>query len=209
MEKKVTDKKIVISQLAKIHSLEKRSSIKKSYAFSSKENIVGEKIYVKPNTYHEDLTKIVNSEKNHILLFDNSVISMHYCFDTKGRMTYHSLYYIPDIYDEEFFWRTNQSDNEMAYYDYVNAVIAKYLRIDFDVEGYNEYNHSLVHMHMGLKSTDFRFPVYSYLYPNEFVYLILKYIYTDDDSKLKSIASFAKNNRIIKLTKTEKEKFFA
>src|SRR5690554_7506443 len=114
MEKKVTDKKIVISQLAKIHSLEKRSSIKKSYAFSSKENIVGEKIYVKPNTYHEDLTKIVNSEKNHILLFDNSVISMHYCFDTKGRMTYHSLYYIPDIYDEEFFWRTNQSDNEMA-----------------------------------------------------------------------------------------------
>ena len=166
------------------------------------------KTIIKHNNYIEDLSKIKESQKNHILLSDNSVISLTYHFDSNGNIIKHNISYIPDILDKESFWSSRQSQDEHSYNEYFNNMISKYLRIDFDDLGYAEYHHSKVHMHIGLRDNDFRLPVYGIIYPNEFIYFILKYVYKDVDSSLSLIAEFDLNRRTSKLTGLEIEKIF-
>lgn len=209
----MTDKDIVIRQLSHIHSLERRSSIKKVKSHSTEmidgNTVVGNKMYIKKESYFDDLNNIKNDDKNFILLSDNSIISYCYHFDRMGNVVKHSLYYIPDMLDDASFWTARSSSNPDAYNEYFNNTISKYLRIDFDQLGQEEYSHALVHMHIGLRDNEFRFPFYGVLYPNEFIYLVLKFIYKDDDNQLSIIADFDINNRITKLTPSEQTKFFA
>ena len=79
--------------------------------------------------------------------------------------------------------------------------VYKYIRIDYDTNGYQEMIHTLVHMHIGLvkeyqdddaenddiRDYEFRIPIYGVVYPYDFIYLILKYIYKENTTYIERL----------------------
>jgi hypothetical protein len=199
---------IIRGQLAKLHSLQRISSIVSTNSFTLTKSKIGQTIRLNQDNYIQELEEYKRTNKNFIKLKDNSIIGFNYIFNDKGKVLSHNLYYYKDIVDEETFLILNDEKSIEDYISHFNRELFKSIRIDYDVTGFKEYHHSKVHIHFGLDSEQIRIPVGYYLYPNEFVFMILKYIYKDSDDSLKSINKFKKGKRVFELLEKEREKFF-
>ena len=82
-----------------------------------------------------------------------------------------------------------------------NEQLSKYIRIDYAPNDYKEIIHTKCHLHIGIDKNEFRIPVQTIIYPKEFIYFILKYIY-HEDSKFTSLISL-NNEKEILLTDKE------
>lgn len=126
---------------------------------------IGEKVsHIKRTNYQSIYNELIQKEKYTVCLSDMSIICMFYVFDKMGTVVSHNLMYLPTPIDEN-----GQDDFE--------TICAKYIRIDFDQTGYQEIDHTKVHLHIGLYKTEFRIPIAHYFTPKEFIYFIAKYIY--------------------------------
>ena len=61
-------------------------------------------------------------------------------------------------------------------------------------------------MHYGLSPNKLRFPIYSKVYPEEFLYFILKYVYESNDIKLEKLNIHEKKS--IQLSELEMRRFY-
>lgn len=207
----MSDKTYVIEQINKIHSLERKSSIRIKHEFTIRNEKdclhLGERIKIKLDSYRERYDNLFASQKNYILLEDNSLITMYYIFDKKGKIMHHSLSYLPEVLDDDF------SSNDFCENEIPDCFLFKntgnYIRIDYTSSGYEEYFRSKTHMHVGLSNDKLRIPFFTYLYPNEFIYLILKYMYKNSDEKLLCISEFNIGKRVSTLSSNEIERLYA
>lgn len=152
-------------------------------------------------SYIEQFNNLANDALYTILLTDDSMIAMHYIFDENLFLIKHTLSYLPD-YKRDLFDSTEimNEDANIEIEDLARR-LSNYLRVDFDTLGKQEYFHTDVHLHVGLFRDSFRIPLKSYLFPNDFVYLVFKYIYHLDEDLLKSLIS--PSTKKIKLSESE------
>ncbi|WP_144596711.1 DUF2290 domain-containing protein [Bacillus cereus] len=135
-------------------------------------------------TYPDVYRELLEEKKYNILINDESIISLHYIFDDENKIKKHSLSFIPSL-DLEICLSDEQTlDNRIVILQNTN----NYLRIDYDKTGKKNIIHTDVHMHFGIFHTEYekeyselRIPLEGILYPNEFIYLIFKYMYDVDD----------------------------
>lgn len=138
--------------------------------------------------YTEVKEKAIN-DSNYVILFqDFSYVTMYYQFDEKKRVTYASLSYVP-------------------YYEKEDCnILAKYIRIDFEEQGYIEFIHPLSHIHISLFDTEIRLPLDHIVTPDEFLYFVLVHIYHCSDEKIKLLNLSYKLEKIV-LSNEEIKKF--
>jgi len=152
------------------------------------ENIIGKKtskftIY----NYVERYFEVVKEENFQITLQDESLISYYYEFEN-GLITKYSLSFIPAP-DIEILGNEDVID---SFHESLFTCYSDYIRLDFDETGYKPIIHETHHLHKGLfqKNTDteneypryeIRFPCSSIIFPDDFLYFVLKYIYNIDE----------------------------
>lgn len=136
-------------------------------------------------TYPDLYKELLMSEKYHILINDESIISFYYLFDEDKKIKKHNLSFIPSLDMEIYLADEPSIDDRILILQNTN----NYLRIDYDPTGKKEIVHTDVHMHFGIFHTEnekqyseLRIPLEGVIYPNEFIYIILKYIYEVEDS---------------------------
>ncbi|PFU61798.1 hypothetical protein COK90_11550 [Priestia megaterium] len=135
-------------------------------------------------TYPDVYREMLEEKKYNILINDESIISFYYLFDDQNKIKKHSLSFIPSLDIEICFSEEQTPDNRIVILQNTN----NYIRVDYDITGKKDIVHTDVHMHYGIFHTEFekdyfefRIPVEGILYPNEFIYLIFKYLYNVDD----------------------------
>lgn len=143
-------------------------------------------------SYVSVYSEIVNNNKYHLLLNDGSIICFYYQFDCSNNIQKHSLYYIPmpsENIIQKFGSQATSSIDELSPEILVELydLLEKCIRIDYDLEGKKNFTHTNVHLHYGINEDKIRFPIYSKVYPEEFVYFILKYVYESDDERLEKL----------------------
>lgn len=143
-------------------------------------------------SYVSVYSEIVNNNKYHLLLNDGSIICFYYQFDYSNNIQKHSLYYIPmpsENIIQKFGSQAISSIDELSPEILVELydLLEKCIRIDYDLEGKKNFTHTNVHLHYGINEDKIRFPIYSKVYPEEFVYFILKYVYESDDERLEKL----------------------
>ena len=84
--------------------------------------------------------------------------------------------------------------------------ISKYIRVDYDEEGYKPEIHTSSHFHLSYIQNDLRLPISSKIYPEEFLFIVLKYIYCSTDSRNKNLRINSK--KISTLTNDELKLFY-
>ncbi len=208
----MSDKSIVINQIDNLSKyFFKYSLINKSNNINCKDDKVGNIIKFNILNYISIYTELVDNKKYHIMLNDNSLICFYYQFDKNEKIIKHCLYYFPspseDIYSL-FQSKVYNSLNELEVKTVVelSQLLEKYIRIDYDLEGKKEIVHTSVHLHYGLTSDKLRIPIYSKVYPEEFVYFILKYVYESDDKNLESLNLNVSKNA--ELSELELQRFY-
>ncbi|HPX45925.1 MAG TPA: DUF2290 domain-containing protein [Bacteroidales bacterium] len=209
MKKIKNDKSLLSKQITSIHKFYKNTSIANSYQMSIKNlpnaSEFGIKNFFKAssNNYVEELNNCISQKKNFIQLSDKSIITFYYKLNDKGKIIEHSLSYIPFILDEENYVSNRLYEHYKDYKYYFDMMIDKYVRIDYSDLGYEEFEHSSVHMHLGLRDNIFRIPVYTYIYPYEFIYIILKHYYQNPYDSLEKLLVDLNKNRESTLSKLE------
>lgn len=135
-------------------------------------------------TYPDVYKELLEEEKYNILINDESIISFHYVFDDKNKIEKHSLSFIPSLDLEICLSEEQTLNNRIVILQNTN----NYLRIDYDKTGKKDIVHTDVHLHFGIFHTEyeqeyseFRIPLEGIFYPNEFIYLIFKYVYNVED----------------------------
>ena len=123
--------------------------------------------HLKRSNFKDKYNEILEKESYSICLIDDSLIIYYYIFDNSDKIVGHNLVYIPspDVENSHF-------EEEVA--------ISKYLRADYDRTGYKRIIHTLVHLHIGIYNNNFRIPIAHYLSPYDFLYIVLKYVYHND-----------------------------
>lgn len=176
-----------------------------------KNNKVGNLIKFNYLNYVSTYLELVNSKKYHIVLNDVSLICLYYQFDDNNKIIKHCLYYIPSpsenielAFQSKIYNSMNELDSNIILE--LCELLEKYIRIDYDLEGKKEFIHTNVHLHYGLTNNKMRIPIYSKIYPEEFVYFILKYVYESDDTRLEKLN--LKENKIIELSEIELKRFY-
>ena len=146
--------------------------------------------HVKKNNYNSVYNNLIEEEKYTVCFIDMSIACMYYIFDNAGKIVGHNLMYMPAPNDE------NCGDD-------FDTICAKYIRIDYEQEGYHEIYHTQVHLHSGLYKTNFRIPLAHYCTPKEFIYFIIKYIYHSDCAFVDQLIT--SRNKTMLLTENEQK----
>ncbi|HFI0084504.1 TPA: DUF2290 domain-containing protein [Streptococcus suis] len=135
--------------------------------------------------YAERYKEVLDDKNYQISFQDESVVSMFYKFSESGEVIGYNLSFIPSV-DIEVIDLTEESD-------FFDVGMVDYIRLDFDEQGYEEIIHEIQHVHFGV-SFDYlgykeeqsrkekRLPVSEIIYPWDFIYLILKFVYHMDKS---------------------------
>ncbi len=209
----MSEKDIVVKQIANIARgfYKYDNLINKANNKNYKDGKIGELIKFDKDNYYKTFNDLISSNNYHILLNDDSLIHFYYEFDLEGNIIKHCLYYIPSPTENiMLFYQDNPSlINDLIRNDIIVDIIEllkKYVRIDYDLEGKKEFVHTSVHMHLGIESDYLRFPLYSKVYPEEFIYFILKYIYKSDDEGLEKLDLSAYKK--IELSNEELKRFY-
>lgn len=208
----MSDKSIVIQQINNLSkSFFKCNLIAVANNINCKNDKVGNIIKFNILNYVSAYNQIFDNRKYHILLSDGSLICFYYQFDVVGNILKHCLYYIPSPSENIF------SAFELSNYGSINELnkniiielselLEKYIRIDYDLEGKKEFVHTTVHLHYGLTHDKMRLPIYSKVYPEEFIYFILKYVYESDDDNLEDFN--LNKNKNAELSEKELKRFY-
>lgn len=128
-------------------------------------------------------------------MIDDSMIFMSYTFNEEKRIIGHTLSFLPtyksELFEDTMLQPIPNSDDlfdiEDTDVDAFNARINQYIRIDLNPKGREKYYHTLSHMHIGFGNKKLRLPLQCVFYPNEFLYLIFKYVYHFEDGILSSL----------------------
>jgi hypothetical protein len=184
-EKPYNDYEIVNRQIMNLYMVQERIPIINDVNIY---NVSGNEIGERTNkltqiTYPDVYKELLEERKYNILINDESIISFHYLFEDK-KIKKHSLSFIPSL-DLEITLSDEQTlENRLVILQNTN----NYLRIDYDITGKREIVHTDVHMHYGIFHTEhekeykeLRIPLEGIFFPNEFIYLIFKYVYDLDD----------------------------
>lgn len=199
-----SQKDIVINQLTNLYLVqEKIPNINNIVIPEIKEDSVGRRTpKFSIRTYVEVYRDMLLSEKYNLLLNDDSLIDFYYEFDDEGNIKGHNLSFIPGL-DADISLRDdmyiNIEDQLM-----VSITAANYLRIDYDLKGKKNIVHTDVHMHYGLFErgekgegvlSELRIPLEGVLFPYEFIYIVLKYIYEVNDDYLEFLLDVKYNKK--------------
>ena len=142
----------------------KSDNIDEVNKYYNQDNQIGNSLpHIKRKNYRDTLDSIISSQNYYIAFNDLSLIHLYYVFDENNNVCYSCLTYLPFV------------DNELN----ENQQLSKYLRVDYSPDDYVEIIHSKCHMHIGIDKNDFRIPVQTIIYPKEFIFFILKYIYKE------------------------------
>ncbi|MGE7869547.1 DUF2290 domain-containing protein [Bacillus paramycoides] len=193
-----SEKELVINQLTNLYLVqEKIPNINNSKIQEIKENSVGRRTpKFTIRTYVEVYRDMLLNEKYNLLLNDDSIIDFHYEFNDEGKIIGHNLSFIPGL-DAEISLNEDMPNMEDQIMILITA--ANYLRIDYDLTGKKNIVHTDVHMHYGLFErgekgegllSELRIPIEGILYPYEFIYIVLKYIYEVSDDDLQFLLDF-------------------
>lgn len=153
------------------------------------------------HTYPDLYTSMLFNKEYHLLLNDESIISMYYLFNQDKSIEKHNLSYIPSL-DAEVCLAEEITENEKIL---ILQNTNNYIRVDYDSTGKRDIVHTNVHMHYGIFHTEYknecnelRIPLEGELYPNEFIYIILKYIYDLEESSLTFLLgeTYSKQHRL-------------
>lgn len=201
-EKDRTDFEIVEQQFLKIPILENRiNNINTVSKYRKVENEIGNLAdRVRYHTYMEVFNKMYRNEAYTISLVDGSMINMYYVFDGSKNMKKHTLSFMPN-YRVDLLDKQEQEEQELdanVSHEQLSLRLNNYIRIDFDEVGREDYYHSLVHLHIGISDQAIRIPMQYYMFPNDFLFFIFKYIYRHDDNTLKSLVPESKMRCILK-----------
>ena len=154
--------------------------------FVVKDNNIGIRLpHIKRSNYREPIDNLIEKKNYYISFTDFSLLHIEYEFDKESNICYSCLSYLPYI------------DNE----EHENKQLSKYIRIDYAPNDYKEIIHTKCHLHIGIDKTSFRIPVQTIIYPKEFIYFILKYIYYEDSEFIRLIT--LNNEKDILLTDKE------
>ncbi|MSB17828.1 DUF2290 domain-containing protein [Finegoldia magna] len=130
--------------------------------------------------YYELYNRCLSSRNYQILIQDESMISMYYAFSSDGEISRYNLSFIPSL--------NNEIDENNCDINSIIEDVENYMRIDFDIQGYEKIFHEKQHLHLGLNNKSqsneknvVRLPVAEKLYPWDFIFLILKLIYHLED----------------------------
>lgn len=149
-------------------------------------NRIGNSInHTKRRNYNDVFNKVLNNDEYFIIFTDFSILHFDYMFDDENQVIFSRLSYLPHI------------DNEAI----ENTQYSKYIRIDYEPDDHKEIVHTKCHLHIGIDKNNFRIPVSTIIYPLEFIYFILKYIY-HEDSKFTNLITL-NNEKEILLTNNE------
>lgn len=164
----------------------KSSNIDEVNKYVIKENNIGLHLpHIKRKNYRDSIDNLLRTKNYYIVFNDFSLLHLEYMFNKENNVYYSCLSYLPFI------------DNELQ----ENEQLSKYIRIDYAPNDYKEIIHTKCHLHIGIDKNEFRIPVQTIIYPKEFIYFILKYIY-HEDSKFTSLISL-NNKKEILLTDKE------
>ena len=144
---------------------------------------------VKYHTYMEVFNNMYRNEAYTISLLDGSMINMHYIFDESKNMKKHTLSFMPN-YRVDLLDKQVQEEQELdanVSPEQLSLRLNNYIRIDYDEVGREDYYHSLVHLHVGISDQAIRIPMQYYMFPNDFLFFIFKYVYRHDDNTLRSL----------------------
>lgn len=186
-----TDFEIVEQQFLKIPILENRiNNINTVSKYHKGENEIGNLAdRVKYHTYMEVFNSMYRNEAYTISLVDGSMINMHYIFDENKNMKKHTLSFMPN-YRVDLLVKQEQEEQELdanVSDEKLSLRLNNYIRIDYDEVGREDYYHSLVHLHIGVSDQAIRIPMQYYMFPNDFLFFIFKYVYRHDDNTLNSL----------------------
>lgn len=209
----MNEKEIIIQQINNISKnfFNYDSLITHSNNINFKNNNIGSLIKFNILNYVSVFNEIIMNKKYHVLLNDNSLICYHYQFDDNGSVAKHCLYYIPSPSENILLAFQSKAYSSIEELDPqlladLMEIMERYIRIDYDVDGKKEIIHTNVHMHYGISPNKLRFPIYSKVYPEEFLYFILKYVYESDDIKLEKLNIHDKKS--IQLSELEMRRFY-
>lgn len=136
-------------------------------SYDEKTKVIGNSKYrISRKNYTEDFIKIGTEGMYFFQLIDESLISLWYKFDASDKIEQFEISFIPS-YESDILFK-NRDDF---------GVLSKYIRIDYDKEGYKEIIHPKIHMHNNLERDGLRIPLDNIVYPSEFLFLILRYYY--------------------------------
>lgn len=208
----MSDKSIIVQQINNLSkSFFKYNLIVTANNINCKNDKVGNIIKFSILNYVSTYNQIFDDKKYHILLNDGALICFYYQFDDEGNMLKHCLYYIPSPSEDAFsvfksnnYGSINELDKNIIIE--LSELLEKYIRIDYDLEGKKEFVHTTVHLHYGITHDKMRLPIYSKVYPEEFVYFILKYVYGSDDNNLENLS--LNENKNVELSEKELKKFY-
>ncbi len=197
------ERKTILAQMQKLfrfQRLSKNVSSVNPNLHTSEQTIGVKSEKIRFNSYIESINSIYENGEYSIEFVDGSMVNFWYEFDKKGRCTMHSISYLPyykDVTDEE------TEDANIDEYYFCERV-SQYIRIDYEEPGRKEYCHSLIHLHMGPGRNSVRIPVDSVIYPNDFMFFVLNYIYGEgiDSNQFEK----RKENEIIRDFLTDAEK---
>lgn len=143
----------------------KSNNIDEVNKFVIKDNNIGIHLpHIKRKNYREAIDDLLKKKNYYIVFNDISLLHLEYEFDKENNVCYSCLSYLPFI------------DNEL----HENEQFSKYIRIDYAPNDHKEIVHTKCHLHIGIDKNSFRIPVQTIIYPKEFIYFILKYIYHED-----------------------------
>ena len=218
MNKYSTDYDVIIKDFNKLNNLKKnvpKIMLVNNPNCWSKNNtrFIGEKTakFTYKN-YHIRYRECDDEMNWQVKLLDDSLISFFYSFDKDGNLLEYSLSFIPS-FDEGAIEAVKNFSQILPT---LTPCFNDYIRIDFSDIGYRSGVHEKQHLHKGLvernKSrnkeareedsledinlrNEFRIPINNIIYPLDFIYFIMKYIYDDDEKSLKSIIIDEENKR--------------
>ena len=197
------EKKVIWSQMQKLWRFERISksvSGVNTNIYMDERTIGVKSEKIRFNSYVDSINSIIHNEGYSVEFIDGAMVNFWYEFDEKDNCCMHSISYIPyykDVLDEE-------SEDANLDEDYFREHVSKYLRIDYEEQGRTEFCHSLIHMHLGPGRESLRMPVDSVIYPEDFMFFVLKYIYEEKIDS--SIFDRRKSNEIGRYYLTDAEK---
>ncbi len=137
-------------------------------------NTIGHDLpHVKESKYKDIFNSISQNKHFSVLFMDGSIITMYYQFDDQDNIQSANLHYLPNPYIDN-----EDSDIFKIFSEYTPSdILSKYIRIDFDENGYEKFFHGYAHLHSTLNKNGPRFSLDAWLSPIQFIEFILITVY--------------------------------
>lgn len=162
MMKTKNDKEIINEQINHIYNNYYKDKIIRLCNKIKNDNFAyGVPFFMKETRYEDSYLAVLESNEYFIMLDDQSLINMCYLFDELGNIKKHTLSFIPPINTKT------------------------YIRVDFHDD--EKSVHYKTHLHISTNDDDCRIPVSKVVFPNDFLFLILKYFYCDKSNFVNSL----------------------